>query len=32
MRRQAGDTLKFPQYHSNCLSGVFGGITEDDSL
>ena len=32
MRRQAGGTLKFPRYHSNCLSRVFGGITEIDNL
>ena len=32
MRRQSEDTLKFPRYHSNCLSRVFGGITEGDSL
>ena len=32
MRRQAGDFLKFPRYHSNCLSRVFGGITGIDSL
>ena len=32
MRRQARDTLKFPRYHSNCSSRVFGGITEDDNL
>ena len=32
MRRQAGDTLKFPRYHSNCLSRVFGGIREIDNL
>ena len=32
MRRQAGNTLKFPRYHSNCSSRVFGGITENDDL
>ena len=32
MRRQAGNTLKFPRYHSNCSSRVLGGITENDNL
>ena len=32
MRRQAGDTLKFPRYHSNCLSRLFVGITGIDNL
>ena len=32
MRRQAGDALEFPRYHSNYLSRVFGGITGIDSL
>ena len=32
MRRQAGDDLKFPRYHSNCLGQLFGGITEIDIL
>ena len=32
MRRQAGDTLEFPRYHSSCSGRVFGGITENDSL
>ena len=32
MRRQAGDALKFPRYHSNCLSRLFGGITAIDNL
>ena len=32
MRRQAGDTLKFPRYHFNYLSRVFGGITGIDNL
>ena len=32
MRRQAGDTLKFPRYHSNYSNRVFGGMTEIDNL
>ena len=32
MRRQAGDTLKFPRYYSNCLSRLFAGITGIDNL